>query len=421
MSAPATVALDGAIARTVAVDEPARLLDLLPDPGAWAWVRGGEGLVAWGTAARFDPGTGPGRFAAARSRLAELAGRVEVDDGLGLPGSGLVALASFSFDDGGGSVLVVPRTVVGHREGRWWVTTVGRPGDPEVDDPTRALRDPAPVTDHGRLRYAGSSRSELAWLDAVARAIAELRAGGELAKVVLARDRTVWARRPFDPRLLLRRLAAHYPTCYAFAVDGLVGATPELLVRRAGDEATSLVLAGTAPRGDDPARDEELGARLRASAKDVVEHRYAVESVLAALEPVADEAGADPAPWLLRLANVQHLATGVRARLASPAADVLDLAARLHPTAAVCGTPTAAAREVITRLEDLDRARYAGPVGWVDAHGNGELGIALRCAEVDGTRARLFTGAGIMGASLPEAELEETRLKLRAMQSAIEG
>jgi len=171
---------------------------------------------------------------------------------------------------------------------------------------------------------------------------------------------------------------------------------------------------------------------LLASAKDVEEHRYAVADVRRALAPLCDRLDIDEQPWLLRLANLQHLATGVTGRLAgspraAPAAalsehaSALALAAALHPTAAVCGTPAGAAMELIRELEGMDRGRYAGPVGWVDARGNGEWGIALRCAELDGPRARLFAGCGIVADSDPVAELAETQVKFRPIQDALEG
>ena len=408
-------------ARTVAIDDPGDLLDLLPDPSARVWLHEGEGLVATGTAASVAVPTGWQRTGQAREALATVLDAVATDDPIAMPGTGPVAFASLTFDpERAGSRLVVPEVVVGRRDGRAWLTVVAEDGDPRLADPARVVEAHAPPVPHDRVRYAGSGLAELRWLDAVAAATKSI-ADGEVDKVVLARDRIVWARAPFDPRLLVRRLAARFPSCYTFAVDGLVGATPELLARRWGRAVTSRVLAGSAPRAADAETDAAHGAALRGSAKDVAEHAFAVDSVRAALAPVPADLTADAEPWLLRLANVQHLATDVHGTLADDAEDVLSLGGRLHPTAAVCGTPTLEALEVIRRLEHLDRGRYAGPVGWVDARGDGELGIALRCAEVDGARARLFAGAGIVAASLPEDELEETRLKLRAMASAVEG
>jgi menaquinone-specific isochorismate synthase len=177
-------------------------------------------------------------------------------------------------------------------------------------------------------------------------------------------------------------------------------------------------LAGSAARGRDPEDDARIGEELLRSEKNRSEHRLAVESVRDVLAPRCAELRTDAEPWLLRLANVQHLATRLDGELAEPVPSLV-LAGALHPTAAVCGTPTELALDRIRRLEDMDRGRYAGPVGWTDAGGDGEWGIALRCAEVDGHRARLFTGNGLVAGSLPELELEETRLKLLAMQSAL--
>jgi menaquinone-specific isochorismate synthase len=269
------------------------------------------------------------------------------------------------------------------------------------------------------VRYAGATAAEIAWIEAVDRAVQRIRAG-DVEKVVLARDRVVSSDEEFDLPRLLERLRARFPACYTFRVEGLVGASPELLIRRDGADVTSVVLAGTAPRGATTAEDRRLGAQLQASSKDLAEHRPAVDSVRATLQRLVSHLDVEARPHLMRLANVQHLATLVTGRLHTPT-DALSLAMRLHPTAAVGGTPTDRALGVIAELETIDRARYAGPVGWVDASGNGEFAIALRCAQFDGTTARLFAGAGIVADSLPESELEETRLKLRAMQSALGG
>lgn len=397
--------------RTVEVDDPGDLLARVPDPGGMAWVRRGEGMVGWGRARLVRLGTGPERFARAAEALA--AQPAEVDDEVGVPGTGLIGFLSATFDpDEDGSVLVIPEMVLGRRGGRAWLTVNGDGLVPQVAA-VQALATGA------RIRYAGTSMPELAWLEAVADAVRAIRGGG-LTKVVLARDLAVWSTAPFDARLLARRLAERFADCWTFAVNGLVGATPELLLRRRGDEVTSLVLAGSAGRDADRGRDAALGAALLDSAKDRDEHAQSVASVVDVLAPRTHDLRVDAQPWLLRLANIQHLATAVQGRLTSPAG-VLDLVGALHPTAAVCGTPRGEALARIRALERFSRGRYGGPVGWVDAGGDGELGIALRCAELDGTRARLFAGAGIVAESLPEAELEETRIKFRAMQSAFGG
>ena len=244
--------------------------------------------------------------------------------------------------------------------------------------------------------------------------------------MVLARDLHATASARIDERLLLSRLAARYPDCYTFACAGLVGATPELYIKRQGRQISSLVLAGTMPRSGDPAQDAALGAALLASAKEAEEHEYAAAGVRDALAPLCDRLTVAEQPSLLRLANVQHLATAVTGRLAparhpGSVQSVLALVDALHPSAAVCGTPTETAMELIRELEGMDRGRYAGPVGWVDTHGNGEWGIALRCAEVAGHRARLFAGCGIVAGSDPADELAEAQAKFRPMQFALEA
>ncbi len=240
-----------------------------------------------------------------------------------------------------------------------------------------------------------------------------------LRKVVLARDLNATADNPIDVRVLLRRLAARYPGCHTFACDGLVGATPELLISKDGWEVSSLVLAGTAPRGASPAQDSDLAHGLLGSAKENEEHEYAAASLRDALSPLCEAMYVTPRPELIRLPNVQHLGTRVRGTLAS-VKSALTLVAAVHPTAAVGGTPTAAAVEAIRELESMDRERYAGPVGWIDADGNGEWGIALRCAQLSGRRARLFAGCGIVAGSDPAAELAETESKFRPMRMALE-
>jgi menaquinone-specific isochorismate synthase len=414
------------VARTVPVPYPGDLVSSLPDPDALAWIRRGDGLVGWGQAARVTLPAGEDRFTAGEKWLRELFDGAEIADAVALPGTGPVAFGSFTFDPASeGSVLVVPRWALGRRSGRAWLTTID-------DGPDRLPAGP-PAVPPAEIRWHDGSLTAPQWERAVAAAVARIKAG-DLRKVVLARDLYATAADPIDVRALLTRLAARYPDCYTFSCAGLTGATPELLIRRDGRQLSSLVLAGTAPRGSSQAADEALGTALLSSAKDVEEHHYAVADVRGALAARCVQLDLDPQPSLLRLANVQHLATRVRgllppplrarAGLARPAdADpsALSLAAALHPTAAVCGTPTDAAMELIRELEGMDRGRYAGPVGWVDAHGNGEWGIALRCAELDGRRARLFAGGGIVVGSDPAAELAETQAKFRPLQDALQG
>jgi menaquinone-specific isochorismate synthase len=400
------------------------LLTLLPEQGALAWVRRGEGLVGWGEADRLEV-SGPHALAEAEAWWAERCARTSVRDPVGVPGSGPVVFASIAFDPAAGtSVFVVPDVVVGRRAGRTWVT-VSRDGG--RDD--RAVVETSPQearTSIGRLAYADGALDPVAWCGAVAAALRRIDAG-ELDKVVLARDLLVTADRPLDPRRLLLRLAERFPDCWTFAVDDLLGATPELLLRRTGRELSARVLAGTAPRGAGAA-DDELAAELHRSAKDHAEHAFAVDSLARTLRPFCSTLDVPDQPEVLTLPNVRHLASDVRGtqRGTGPgaAAGLLELVAAVHPTAAVCGTPTAQAARVISELEGMDRNRYAGPVGWLDARGDGEFGLALRCAELTGAeggrQARLFAGCGIVAGSDPVAELAETQAKLAAFQAALE-
>jgi menaquinone-specific isochorismate synthase len=402
------------------VPDPGPLLDLLPSSPSLSWVRRGQGLVGWGEAARFDS-VGPSRFAAAGEWWRERVQHAVVRDEVRVPGSGPVAFGSFAFDaqSASGGVLVVPEVVVGARDGVWWVTTASADGRLPQSPPRlarHAAEDPGPVA------YADGARSGADWAQVVGRAVARI-ASGEVDKVVLARDLEARAERPVDLRWLLRRLAARYPGCWTFAVDGLVGATPELLVRLERGLVHSRVLAGTIRRTGDDARDLALAGSLARSSKDLEEHEYAVRSLAEALAPHCSSMNVPETPFVLHLPNVMHLATDVAGVLAD-GVSALALAEALHPTAAVCGTPTDAARELIRELEGMDRGRYAGPVGWMDGRGDGEWGIALRCAEVDpadGSRLRLLAGCGIVAGSVPEDELAESDAKLVPMRDALAG
>ena len=256
-------------ATTVGISRVQDLLDALEDPSGLAWVRHGEGLVAWGEAARIEVGRGPDRFERALADLEETFGAIDVVREVDVIGSGPVAFGSFTFDpDDLGSVLIVPSVIVGLRAGRSWVTRIG---EEPTFDPTEAPED-------DRIRYWGPSAPEMAWLDAVATAEKAVR-NGELEKVVLARDMRVWSKTALSPRRLLKRLAQRFPECYSFSVDGLIGATPELLVETREDWMRSSVLAGSIRRGVDEVEDGVLGTMLLMSAKDKVEHEVAVRSV----------------------------------------------------------------------------------------------------------------------------------------------
>ena len=402
--------------RTTAIPDPADLLGAIPSPaGVHAWVRHGAGLVGWGEAAQVTLPAGNDRFTAGGKWLREVFDGARVRDDVGVHGTGLIAFGSFTFDDcSDGSVMSVPRVVLGRDgTGLAWLTVITRAGDAGGED-----SQPSQPADPGAIQWRDGALPGPQWEQAVAEAVRRI-SRGDLRKVVLARDVYATAERPIDPRTLLRRLSGRYPECYTFACDGFIGATPELLIRREGDEVRSLVLAGTMPRGGSAEEDSRLAAALMASAKEAEEHRYAADSVRRVLTPLCDPLDVSPGPQLLTLPNVHHLATRVVGRLATDRS-ALALAAALHPTAAVGGDPTEVAVEVIRELECMDRSRYAGPVGWMDAHGNGEWGIGLRSAQLSGNQARLFAGGGIVAGSDPAAELAETTSKLRPMRSALE-
>jgi len=256
---------------------------------------------------------------------------------------------------------------------------------------------------------------------AVAEVVRRLDTG--LRKVVLARTIEVEAGRELDARRLAHRLRAVNPDAFTFAapVRGgiLVGASPELLVSRFGREVRSNPLAGSAARSGDPVEDRANAEALLGSAKDREEHAIVVETIAEVLGPFCRELTWDRAPALLETPNVWHLSTRFRGLLREPSPGVLELVGALHPTPAVAGEPRGAALEVIAELEPFDRGSYAGPVGWMDASGDGEWAIALRCAQLRGDRATLYAGAGIVAGSRPDAEVDETERKFRAFLDAL--
>ncbi len=417
------------VARTVEI--PARgtnltaLIDLLPATAPLAWVRRGEGIVGWGEVARLEF-TGADRFDEAISAWNHIREHVIIRDEVKLPGTGAVAFGTFGFSYAtkNPSVLIIPQVVVGRRGDTWWLTTITTADEPfahqmNLDDLAQDLE---PVSIPGAVAFSAGSRSEDEWKGVVARGI-ELIKAGQLDKIVLARDVVGRTDNPIDVRHLLGNLAVAYQNCWTFSVDTMVGATPELLVRTEKGLVTSRVLAGTIQRTGDDETDTAHAAILAHSSKDLEEHEYAVRSVADALRPYCSSLNVPETPFVLHLPNVLHLASDVAAVVDSSAgATSLSLAKALHPTAAVCGTPTVEAAQTILEIEGMDRSRYAGPVGWLGADGDGEWGIGLRSAELSATdphQIRLFAGCGIVAASDPASELAETFAKLRPMQSAL--
>jgi menaquinone-specific isochorismate synthase len=404
------------VAWTVEVDDPGDLLSWLPAGESFAFLRGGDGIVGWGEAVRLHSPADVRSGADLANDVTELLGAMTVRDDVQLAGTGPVAIASLVFDpQAAGSVVVVPKVVLGRRDGRSWLTLTTPPGAVEVP---ALRRRPVAATTAPPASVTAAVPPEPVWRDAVATAVAALRAG-DLDKVVLARALDVTADAPIDPRAVASRLAARFPACFTYICDGLVGASPELYVRRTGRHAESLVLAGTVRRGVTPEEDAELEASPLASAKNAAEHRWAASSVEDYFGGVASDVVSNARPTLMRLANVSHLATHVEAWLGVDPPSALALATGLHPSAAVGGSPRAEAVAAIKRLEAAPRDRYAAPIGWVDAAGDGEFAIALRCAQIAGATARLWAGAGIMADSDPDAEVAETTAKFDAVLSAL--
>lgn len=399
-------------ATSVPIDDPGDLSELVPRLDIeHAWIRGGDGMIGVGHAAR----TYVESISAAERWWQEASADLPAPEDAGRGG---VAFGSFVFDPRSTaqrSLLVVPELVIGRRAGKAWLTAITADGSEPV--PRWPADRPAPRP-FGEIAWADGSLSGPRWEHIVREAIERIDTG-VLDKVVLARSVIASTPVPIDARRLVARLAAEYRRCWTFLVDDLVGASPEMLVRREGGLATSRVLAGTIRRTGDEQQDLALAAGLSRSSKDLAEHEYAVASVAAALSPSCSGMNVPERPYVLELPNVLHLATDVTA-VAHRDTTAIALAAALHPSAAVCGTPTEAARALIAELENLDRGRYSGPVGWVDAAGDGEWAIALRCAQLtDQHSLRVFAGCGIVADSDPAAELAESVAKLVPIRDAL--
>ncbi|HMM82827.1 MAG TPA: isochorismate synthase [Terrimesophilobacter sp.] len=386
---------------------------MLPPRDQLLWLRRGEGMIGLGTALRMEF-SGPDRFRDAAAAWRDVAAHATVTDDVAVPGSGLIALGAFTFSSRSAesSVLIVPSQVIGRRHGEAWLTTIGT--GLEAEAPLRAPRAPAATE---TVAFAPGQLNADGYLATVGRALERIE-HGDVSKVVLARDMIGHLPPNADTAAALAMLASGYPDCWTFAVDDFLGSSPETLVGVASGTVTARVLAGSAARGVDAATDQKASVDLATSAKDQDEHQYAVQSVLAALRPHTPGVTASELPFTLRLPNLWHLASDVEGVLAD-GSSALDLIGSLHPTAAVAGTPTAAAIALIEELEPFDRGRYAGPVGWIGADGDGEWAIALRCAQIGSDDvARAYAGAGIVAESVAEHELAETSLKFRPIIEA---
>jgi menaquinone-specific isochorismate synthase len=383
------------VATTRRVTDPVDLVDFL-GPGGFAWFGAAESFVTAGTAAIIEPA----------DAVAFLGSIDRVGDAGGL---GARAVGALPF--GGGGRLVVPARVVERdASGRVWSTT--------ITPATIAASDVPPPRGRIARRFTVEARQGLDEWDAMVTSALALVETNELEKVVLAREVVIEADAPFEPATIIERLRATQPGCMVYAAGGFVGATPELLVRRTGSEVVSQPMAGTVPRAASPDEDRRSIEHLESSVKESREHRLVVDAVSGELARWCDDVVVgEPEP--MRLTSVTHLTTRVSGTLRSRDASAVDLALALHPTPAVNGSPRAAAFAAIARLERFDRASYGGPVGWVDARGDGEFAVALRGATLDGNHARLLAGAGIVAGSDPDAEWAETQAKLEPMLRAL--
>jgi isochorismate synthase len=391
--------------------------------GGFFFERSGLGVSGIGVAHTISIEAGPERILRMSRMLADRLVEIRRDVNAPAP----VAVAAIPFGDDTAAEAAIPaRAAVRRDAGETWQIDVVPAGLAPLDTPRERWTGRAiPFAPFADMQLRPDPEPD-DYAAAVERATKRIRAK-EFQKVVLARSLIVDAERELDAKQLLWRLRAVDPDCYAFAtlpfgaLPGaiLVGATPELLVSRHGRDVRATPLAGSAQRFGDATRDRASSDKLFRSEKEREEHRVVVEDVAHVLGAFCDELEHPHEPELLGTANVWHLATPFRGRLHDPRVSVLELVAALHPTPAVCGTPREEAREALAELEPIDRGAYAGPVGWVDANGDGEWAIALRCAEITGKTARLFAGAGIVADSVPEAEVDETERKFRALLDAL--
>ncbi|MFI5281667.1 MAG: isochorismate synthase MenF [Candidatus Dormibacterales bacterium] len=388
-------------------------------------TKGGVALEdAEGRQIEFEPGDDP--ILAASRLWTRLATRLGVRQS-SPAATGPVAVGGFAYrpdrEPGGpwagfpALLMRVPALAVTRVRGRTYASMIGPDAAHLLEIQPAAVRAPA-----ARKLEVTPLRNPVAWTAAVGIAVARLRAGAA-AKVVLAREVMAHGDGVVSAGMVMRGLRAAYPSCFNYLVAGadgtaFAGASPELLVRRFGNRASSQPMAGSVARGATDADDERLARRLEESAKDADEHRVVSAFVVEALRPFAESVTAPP-PQVIRLTNIQHLATDVTAILKEPPANALELASALHPTPAVGGWPRAAAERLIDELEDMDRGWYAGAVGWIDGHGDGEFTVALRCGLLFEDGARLYAGVGVMPDSDPAMELEETELKFKALLTAL--
>ena len=381
-----------------------------------AFIRNGQGIIGFGEAARFET-TGPDRISELASIWRDQVAISEITDPLQVQCTGLVGFgsATFSPDSALSSVLIVPRIILGTRDGRSWITKITPDGEAEAT--ADFYSEVMTYRENSKLSFVEGVMTSTNFLKQSEKAISRIRAG-KIQKVVLARDIMAQLPEGFDLRTGLVSLAKKYPSCWVYSVAGNFGASPELLVRVSHGQVSARVLAGTTSRGETAESDVEQSSALASSEKNLQEHRFAVESMVEALTPFCSTVDTDEKPFSLALPDLWHLASDVYGKLKNNIS-VLDLAAFLHPTAAVAGTARAAAQALIADLEPFDRGGYAGPVGWIGADGDGEWAIALRGGFIEENVLTAFAGCGLVAESEPAAELAETELKFAPVRGAL--
>jgi len=378
------------------------------------FINQAQGLIGFGELARLEA-KGPNRLEELNSSWQEVVANAEIGDSVNSPGSGLIAFGAVAFAGSSEtiSVLVIPKVVIGLSGSVLWLTTINTGEGEAIELIQGQAKEQKP------LRFESGSITPDQFKVSIELALKEISAKN-IEKVVLARDLVSEIPNDFDYSFALRKLATKFDTCFTYSVDGLFGASPELLVKVSHSQVSARVLAGTAGRGTDPGVDEAIGLALTSSHKNLEEHRFAVNSLVEELESIAIEIDADEKPFSLALPNLWHLASDVHAVLKADSTS-LQVVKALHPSAAVAGTPRLKAQQLIAELENLNRGRYAGPVGWIGADGDGVWAIALRGAQIDRDKnqIRAFAGCGIVAESEAEAELAETNLKFKPIVEAL--
>jgi menaquinone-specific isochorismate synthase len=397
-------------AKELALGENFSFSDLLGSNSA-AFIHNHQGLIGWGEAHRLEA-TGPNRILELDKARRELVAQSEIHDELNLPGTGLISFGSIAFANQSEtkSVLVIPNVIIGLQDGILWLTTVNLT---EAEALEMIYLQSEFVSAHFEPGTISTEQYK-ANVDQALEAISS----NQVEKVVLARDLVATVPKDFNINPALKKLEAKFDTCYIYSVAGMFGASPELLVKVSDSQVTARVLAGTAGRGTDPGVDAAIGAALNESPKNRAEHKFAIDSLVEALEPLCEEVTVDSEPFSIKLPNLWHLASDVTAGLKADSSS-LQVVSALHPSAAVAGTPKDKALELIQEIEGIDRGRYAGPVGWLGADGDGVWAIALRGAQLTGEKLTAFAGCGIVASSDPQAELDEAILKFKPIVDAL--